>query len=131
MKTIKISKGDQFIWLIVTEKAKEIYISGLFDLYILHDDDSETLIEGFDQINQALENGLNIGIEVGFANDDVDLFEHPNRLPIDVQNILNRYLQSDLNYADCEAMLTECEMYGYTFDYGLSAEPFNLRPNGE
>lgn len=56
---------DGFLWLIVTDKAKEIFISGLFDLYILHDDSSESLIEGFGQLVEALENGMDIGIEGG------------------------------------------------------------------
>ena len=68
MKTIKITKEDQFVWLLVTEKAKDIYISGLFDLYIIYNDDSESLIEGFEQLVEALEDGLDIGIEVGHLN---------------------------------------------------------------
>jgi len=56
---------DGFVWLIVTNKAKEIYLNGLFELYILHDDESESLVEGFTQLSEALENGLDIGIEVG------------------------------------------------------------------
>jgi hypothetical protein len=62
---MKITK-DNFVWLIVTEKAKEIYISGLFELHILHDDDSDSLIEGFGQLTEAIEDGQDIGIEVGF-----------------------------------------------------------------
>ena len=56
---------DGFVWLIVTNKAKEIYQSELFELYILHEDDSESLAESYDDITLALENGLGIGIEVG------------------------------------------------------------------
>ena len=62
MKT-KVVQG--FVWLLVTNKAKEIYLNGLFELYILHDDESESLVEGFTQLSEALENGLDIGIEVG------------------------------------------------------------------
>lgn len=63
MTTIKITKEDQFVWVLVTEKAKEMYLSGLFDLYILYDDDSEALVEGFSQLSDALESGLDIGVE--------------------------------------------------------------------
>ena len=80
MSNIKIT-DDGFVWLVVTEKAKEIFISGLFSLYELHDDSSESLIVGFEQLNDALANGLSIGIEVGFTNDDIDLFQHIERLP--------------------------------------------------
>jgi len=59
----KVIQG--FVWLLVTDKAKEIYQSGLFELYILHDDDSESLVEEFFQLNEALEDGLDIGISVG------------------------------------------------------------------
>lgn len=62
MKT-KVVNG--FVWLIVTDVAKEIYVSDIFDLFILHDDDSESLIKDFSEINQALEDGQQIGIEVG------------------------------------------------------------------
>lgn len=63
MKT-KVVEG--FVWLLVTDKAKEIYLNGLFELYILHDEsESESLVEGFTQLSEALEDGLDIGIEVG------------------------------------------------------------------
>lgn len=60
--------ADGFVWLLVTEKAKEIFNSGLFSLFVLYDDDSENLIEEFEDLNKALENGLSIGIEVGHLN---------------------------------------------------------------
>jgi hypothetical protein len=132
MRTIKITKEDQFVWLVVTEKAKEIYLSGLFDLYALYDDDSETLITGFTQLSEALENGSDIGIEVGFISDDVDLFDHYSRIPKKIRYIIESYTDADsFSYDDCKAMLKELEENGYTFDYGLDSQPFNLRPNGE
>jgi hypothetical protein len=60
--------ADGFVWLLVTDKAKEIWNSGLFTLFILYEDDSESLIEDFDDLGNALANGLSIGIEVGFVN---------------------------------------------------------------
>lgn len=59
----KVVEG--FVWLLVTEQSKEIFTCGIFDLYVLHDDGSESLIEEHIQITEALENGLDIGIEVG------------------------------------------------------------------
>ena len=56
---------NDFIWLVVTDKAKEIFNADLFQLYTLHDDGSEALIETFEDLNVALGNGLDIGIEVG------------------------------------------------------------------
>jgi len=34
----------------------------------------------------------------------------------------------ELDYKDCDAFLKEVEAFGYTFDYYLTAEPYNLRP---
>ena len=57
-----------FVWLDVSHKAKEIFQSGLFELYVLHNDDSESLAESYADINDALECGLKICIEVGEVN---------------------------------------------------------------
>jgi len=64
-KTTKTMK-DGFVYLLVTGKAKEIYTSGLFELFALYDDDSESLIESHGQLTEALEQGLDIGISVGY-----------------------------------------------------------------
>jgi hypothetical protein len=68
MESLKVTKDDNFVWLVVTEKAKEVFSSGLFDLYVLHEDDSESLVEKYADLNDALECGLDIGIEVGHLN---------------------------------------------------------------
>jgi hypothetical protein len=44
--------ADNFVWLLVTEKAKDIWNSGLFELYILHEDDSESLVESWEQLDE-------------------------------------------------------------------------------
>ena len=59
------NEDTNFVWLLVTEKAKKVFNSGLFDLYALYEDESESLIESMEVLNKALENGLEIGIEVG------------------------------------------------------------------
>jgi len=64
---IKVTK-DNFVWKIVTHKAKEILSSGVFELYVLYDDDTEGLIEDFEDLNLTLEEGRDIGIEVGQIN---------------------------------------------------------------
>ena len=132
MKKIRNTREDQFVWLIVTEKAKEIFTTGLFDLYILYSDDSESLVEGFGQLIEAIEDGQEIGIEVGFISDDIDLFYHYNRIPKKIKYIIESYTDaSEFSADDCKAMLKELEANGYTFDYGLDFQPINLRPNGE
>jgi len=64
----KIKVVEGFVWLLITDKAKEVYQSGLFDgsIYALYDDDSETdVCESYHDLIDALERGLEIGIEVG------------------------------------------------------------------
>lgn len=62
---LMIVTDDNFVFLDVTDKAKEVFTSGLFDLYIIHYDNSESLVEKYADINDALESGLSIVIEVG------------------------------------------------------------------
>ena len=56
-----------------------------------------------------------------------DLFETPEKLPVKVQEVLDRYSLEDETYENCENMLKEVEKLGYTFDYYLDAVPFDLR----
>jgi hypothetical protein len=62
---------DGFVWLIVTDKAREIWDADLFELFIIYDDGSEASVYGYG-IDAALEivqkHGLEIGIEVGYIN---------------------------------------------------------------
>lgn len=53
------------VWLIVSHKAKEIFSSGTFDLYLLYPGDTESLVELYGDIEYAHENGIDIGIQVG------------------------------------------------------------------
>ena len=71
-----------FIFIDVTDRAKELFNSGLFPLYELHiEDQSESLIEDYEDLNKALENGSTIcivGIEGGLlveSTDDPDSHE--------------------------------------------------------
>lgn len=57
----------------------------------------------------------------------VDLFEQPETLPSEVQAILEKYCDGDNTYEKCRALIDELETVGYTCEYGLSAEPYNLR----
>lgn len=74
---------DNFVWLDVTDRMKyakgneqdEIWVGN--DLYAIHEDDSESLLESHDEIDEALKLGLKIGIEVGYL---------PKKKPIALQN---------------------------------------------
>jgi hypothetical protein len=64
MKTIKVVNG--FVWHIIPyELAKDVLGSGLFSVYKLHEDGSESLCESYECIADACECGLDFGIEVG------------------------------------------------------------------
>lgn len=56
---------NEFVWLPITNKAKEVFASQLFDVYKLYDDGSEGLCESYADINDALEMGIELAIEVG------------------------------------------------------------------
>jgi hypothetical protein len=66
----QIKVVDGFVWFIVTNKAKQIFESRLFELYVLHDDGSESLIHTEDFLRMALVSGSDIGIEVGFLPEE-------------------------------------------------------------
>ncbi|MEK6829794.1 MAG: hypothetical protein AABY15_06770 [Nanoarchaeota archaeon] len=58
----------------------------------------------------------------------MDLFEHYDKLPQAVRDIISKYGEDwDETYENCRNMLLEVEAHGYTFDYYLDAEPYDLR----
>ena len=60
-----------------------------------------------------------------------DLFEHYEDQPAYLKIICDKWQQKleedGLDYKNCKSFLNEVEKIGYTFEYGLDAEPFNLR----
>ena len=64
-----LQSNDGFLWGNVTNKAKEIFNSGIFELYVVNYDDSDYLIEDFNTLNELLENGTEIFIEIGHFHD--------------------------------------------------------------
>jgi len=64
-----------------------------------------------------------------FCNDckEVDLFKNPELLPEHIKAILDKFNAKDNDYTNCENLLSEMEENGYTFEFGLDAEPYNLR----
>jgi len=57
----------------------------------------------------------------------LDLSKNPELLPIEVQNILNEYLEEGDLYSQCAELLDKLRPLGYTFEYGLDGIPFNLQ----
>jgi hypothetical protein len=54
-----------------------------------------------------------------------DLFETPELIPKEVMSILITF--EDNTYNELDRIQNELQTISYTFDYGLDAEPFNLR----
>lgn len=66
-------------------------------------------------------------------NTQYDLFEKPELIPSEVQEILNEYEEQAMNgfeYAELAELVKKLESIGYTFDYYLDAEPYALRKVG-
>ena len=61
----------------------------------------------------------------------VDLFEDFEDQPEEVSDILSRYEQEDNNYDTLNDLLAELKPIGYTFEFGLDAEPYDLRKIGQ
>ena len=61
----------------------------------------------------------------------VDLFSTPELLPLEVQAVLQKYENAEFDYTECANLVTDLEAVGYTCDYYLQAEPFDLRKIGE
>jgi hypothetical protein len=57
--------------------------------------------------------------------DNEDLFDNYESLPELVKEVILTF--SDNSYAECVRLEAELKQLGYTFDWGLDAEPFNLR----
>ena len=60
-----------------------------------------------------------------------DLFEHQEQLPKNVVKFINDF-QKNVNagaddYAECEKLIANLRTEGYSIDYGLDGEPFNLQ----
>ncbi len=57
---------------------------------------------------------------------NIDLFEHYETLPQEVQNLIST-ITDEFDYKDCENMVLSLNKLGYTCEYGLSAELYNLQ----
>lgn len=56
----------------------------------------------------------------------VDLFESYELQPKALKKIVDKYGEF-FTYHECKEFLKEVEAIGFTFDYGLDGEPFELR----
>ena len=57
-----------------------------------------------------------------------DLFEFYEDQPEELKELLSHYESfEELDYEELRAMRAECEKIGYTFDFYLDAQPYDLR----
>ena len=56
-----------------------------------------------------------------------DLFETPELIPAEVQNVLDSWDQDGDPYKECTRLEIELAPLGYTFEWGLDGEPYNLQ----
>ena len=62
---------DGFVWFVVTDKARELWETNLFELFIVFDDGSEASVYGYGidkAIEMAQKGGVEIAIEGGYIN---------------------------------------------------------------
>lgn len=73
---IYITEEDKFVWLDVTDQMKygnkvRETLWNAHELFVIYDDDTESMVESHDEIDEALRLGLKIGIEVGHLPKEV------------------------------------------------------------
>ena len=57
----------------------------------------------------------------------VDLFEHPEKWPVELQAILLHYITKDQSYANLLQLEKDLKKIGYSIEYGLDCMAFNLQ----
>ena len=76
---------------------------------------------------------MNPNIRYADGGNVEDLFENHEKQPIELATIVNFYMdkynEGDYDYADSQDFQKQVEAIGYTFDFGLDNEPYNLRPS--
>jgi hypothetical protein len=66
------------------------------------------------------------------GNANIDLFKYYDQMPSELERVCDKYCrileesEGDL-YKICADFLVAVKLIGYTFEYDLSAEPFDLR----
>jgi hypothetical protein len=87
---------------------------------------------GFEDIEDIIrEQKMAKGGDLFGDMEGVDLFEDYEDQPQEVQRILSKYEIEDNNYDVLQNLKAELEAIGYTMDFGLDAEPYDLRKIGQ
>ena len=76
-----------------------------------------------------LEATYNAVVEFIKSYRQIDYFEHHELLPQEVQDLLVEFgMTNEFTYETCKRLVTELNKLGWTCDYDLSGEPFDLKP---
>jgi hypothetical protein len=60
-------------------------------------------------------------------DNEIDLFEHYKLLPEEVQVILGKFDNDEVSYETLDKLIAELNQVGWTCEYGLACEPFDLK----
>ncbi len=60
-------------------------------------------------------------------NEELDLFEFPQLIPANVQQIIDSFSHEENEYDVCEDLVSALESVGYTCDYDLDGIPCDLK----
>ncbi len=60
-------------------------------------------------------------------DNEIDLFECFEALPVEVQILIDKYITCECSWDNCKTLEAELEPLGYTFEWGMSGEPYDLR----
>lgn len=59
----------------------------------------------------------------------MDYFEHYELLPQEVKELVIDFgMAGEFTYVNCRKLIADLEKHGWTCDYDLCGEPYNLRP---
>lgn len=62
---------EPFVWMTLSEReARSVYFTGAFTMYKVYPDSTESEIDSYDSLNEALEDGVVVAIEVGHYNEE-------------------------------------------------------------
>lgn len=56
-----------------------------------------------------------------------DMFAYYDELPTEIKEVLDKYAEMDNTYENCGNLVEDLEELGWTCEYGLDAEPYDLR----
>lgn len=61
--------------------------------------------------------------------EQIDYFEQYELLPQEVQDLIMDFgMVNECTYVSCRKLIADLEKLGWTCDYDLSGEPFDLKP---